>query len=245
MIKSELISWLKNEVTVGGQIAIDLPDKEYERIIEYCTREVLEYYPDSMQEKFCIIHPHVFHSPEFKQNRTIQFPDCVISVIKFYEIKRRNGLMGINDPDISFSRAFQSDMWFGSPMNFDTVSYRLIQWSTWDQMKQFTLIDIQHIWNRNTHRLLVTGHDPKVPVYCGFYEKVPNEDLWDDPWVKKWIAAKAKKEVYRILTAFQTTVIGGITVNGNIWKEEADADIQECKEYWKEVNTNTYLDMWP
>ena len=245
MTKDELIKWIKNDITVGGQININIPDSEYERVIKYRTRELYEYYMDSLQSKFIIISPRVFMSPEFRSNRQIQFPDCVISVYKFYELNRRNGLFGINDPDISFNRAFQSDMWFGSPMNFDTISYRLTQWMAWDQMKEFTLIDIQHSWNRNTHRLLVSGHDPHVPVYCEFYEKVPDEDLWEDPWAKKWICAYCKKEVSRMIGTFTATIIGGVTVNANIWKEEADEEIKDCKEYFKEVNTNTTFEMWP
>lgn len=245
MTKDELIKWIKNDVTIGGQLQINIPDSEYDRVIDYRTRELLEYYMDALESRFVIIHPRVFMSPEFRSNRTIQFPECVISVYKFYEMRRRNGLFGINDPDISFNRAFQSDMWFGSPMNFDTVSYRLIQWSTWDQMKQFTLIDIQHSWNRNTHRLLVTGHDPKVPVFCEFYQRIPNEDLWEDPWAKKWISAYVKKEVARLIGTFTTTFVGGVTVNASLYSDEADKDIDACKEYFKNVNTNQTIDLWP
>ena len=54
------------------------------------------------------------------------------------------------------------------------------------------LVDIKHTWNRAKHSLLVTGHDPYNSVFCEVATKVPGESLWEDSWVKQWIAAKCK-----------------------------------------------------
>lgn len=41
-------------------------------------------------------------------------------------------MWGIADPDFSWNRMFQADLWMGPTMAMDTVMFRTIQWSTWD-----------------------------------------------------------------------------------------------------------------
>ena len=127
MTKSEFVEWLKNEVTMSGTIEISLADKEYERIIDKETLMIYELYTEAVQYGFCVININAFYTPEFRQNRIIQFPDCVLSVIKFEEMRRRNSMFGICDPDFSFNRTFQADMWMGPHMSLDTVVFRTIQ----------------------------------------------------------------------------------------------------------------------
>ena len=159
----------------------------------------------------------------------IQFPDCVLTVTKFEEMKHRNMMFGCNDPAFSFDKTFMADMWFGNMMNMDGVAFRTIQWSTWDQLKQFTLVDIQHRWNYASHQLYVIGHDPSVNVFCGLMTKAPVSDLYDNIWVRKWVSAHCKLAAYRLMTYVQTTYIGGVTINLQAFTDEANKDIEDCK----------------
>lgn len=241
MTREELKKFINADITISGALDINIPEAEIDRIIDLESEQLYELNPEALEEDFIIIHPNVFRSPEFRKNRYIQFPDCVMSVIEFREMKRRNGLFGINDPDISFNRAFQSELWMGSMINFDTVTYRVAQWSAWDLMKQFTLVDIQHSWNRANHKLMVSGHDPLVPVLCKMMVKVKYEDLWDNPYNKKYITARCRLQVYRLLGTFTATLLGGTTINAQAYKEVADQDIQECKDYWKTMFVPTFF----
>ena len=245
MTRDELVKWVNDEVTMSGSIQLNITEAEINRVIDFATKQVYELYPDAVKDSCCIIPVRVFKSQEFKKTRTIQFPECVTSITEFREMKRRNSLFGINDPDISFNRAFQSDMYFSAPYNMDTVTFRTYQWSMWDQLKQFTLVDIQHSWNRLSHTLLVLGHDPFVDVWCRLMVKVPEKELWDDPWVQKWIAAKCKKQVYKLLGTVSANIIGGVTINADVYKAEAEADETECKEYWKEMIQGSYFVQFP
>jgi len=177
---------------MSGSINLALTDEEFNRVIDKETNMIYELYPEAVNFDFVIIHRSVFYQPEFRKNRIIQFPDCVLSVIKFEEMRRRNSMFGIADPDFGFNRMFQADLWMGPHMSMDTVMFRTIQWSVWDQLKQFNLVDIAHEWNRNKHTLYVKGHDPQAHVYCEVATKVDPQYLWEDPWVKQWIAAKCK-----------------------------------------------------
>lgn len=229
MTRAEFISWLTDEVTISGTLAINMPEKEYNRIIDKGIRAMYEMNPDAMIDQYVVIPVNYFYTKEFRENRTIKFPECVLSVTKFVEMKRRNAMFGISDPDFSFSKAFQADMWLGSQLNMDSVLFRTVQWSVWDQMKNFTLVDIQHKWNRTEHSLLVLGHDPQVSVYCQLKVKAKEEDLFDNFWVQKWISAHCKLQAIKLMTTFSTNLIGGVSINMGAYQSEADKDIEECK----------------
>lgn len=236
MTKDEFRNWLKADVTLDGAVAINLPDATYDRIIDREIKQLYEIDPDATEEDFFVIPVRAFYTPEFRKNRKIQFPDCVISVTRFEEMKQRNNMFGIMDPDFGFNKAFMSDLWLGSLMNMDSVAFRTIQWSAWDQLKQFTLIDIQHRWNPISKELLVLGHDPAVNVFCGLYVKVPESELYDNVWVQKWVSAHCKLQANKLLTIFSTNLVGGITIQMAGYVEEANKDIEACKEYFKSLN---------
>lgn len=248
MTKKELVAFIRNDITLSGALAIQLPDEEIERIIDFEKNALYEFYPDALQERFIILHPNIFRTSEFKTSRVVEFPACVYSISKFEEIRRRNGLYGFNDPDISFNKAFMSEMWMGLGLNMDFVTYQLINWSTWDMCKQLSLVDIQHSFNRATHTLLVLGHDPLGPVRCEMFVKIPDENLFDDYWCKKYLCAKAKLSVNRLIGTFTTQLVGGVTVNAATYTEAANSDIEQCKEYWQEMRTNYnaagWVEMW-
>lgn len=229
MTKDEFRNWLKSDVTLDGALAINLPSTVYDRIIDREIKTMYEINPEASEEDFFIIPTKVFYTPEFRKNRKIKFPDCVLSVTRFQEMKRRNNMFGIMDPDFGFNKAFMSDLWLGSLMNMDSVAFRTIQWSAWDQLKQFTLIDIQHRWNYLSRELLVLGHDPQVSVFCSLMVKVPEEELYDNVWVQKWISAHCKLQACKLLGLFTTNLVGGVTINLSVIQEEANKDIEECK----------------
>ena len=106
MTRSEFIEWLKSEITMSGTINLSLPDKEYNRIIDRELNMIYELYLESVKYDKCVIPRDVFYSEEFRKNRCIKFPDCVLSVVQFMELKRKNSMFGIADPDLSWNRMF-------------------------------------------------------------------------------------------------------------------------------------------
>jgi hypothetical protein len=123
----------------------------------------------------------------------------------------------------------------GNFLSTDAVVYRTIQLSTWDQLKTFNLSDIHHTYNESDHTLTVLGHDPLSPVFCEVWIKAKEENLFDDPWVQKWLGAKCKIQVAKALGTFTATTIGGVTVNYNMYTDEANKDLDECKEFFKNL----------
>lgn len=245
MTKTEFVEWLKNEVTVSGALQVNIPDKEYERIIDNEMQGIYENDRDASRAAFMVMPVSQFYTPEFRRTRTIKFPKCVLAVTEFQEMKRRNAMFGFNDPDFGYNKCFQSDIWLGSQMSLDSIAYTTIQWGVWDQLKVFTLVDIRHRWNWGDHSLTVLGHDPQVNVYCQLAVKNDECDMYEDYYVRKWVSAKCKLQANKLLTLFTTQLIGGVTINMSAYTEEANKDLEECKEHFNNISTVTWWKTTP
>lgn len=237
MLLNDLQSFVKNEITVGGQLPLKITDEELNRIINNETEQVYTLYREAITNRYVILPYYLFQTESFRKNRTFQFPKCVTGIQEFKEMKSNTMFFGLEtgDRDITFEKALQADIW----MNInggDLIASKTIQWSVWDQMKNFILKDIQFKFNPITHRLLVLGHDPQKNVFVNFFVKVAQEEIWEDPWVRKWICAKAKKQMAKVLGLFTATLLGGVQINYQLLQTEADAEITECKEWFDKCN---------
>lgn len=233
-----MVQWLDDEITMSGTIKINVQPKELERVINRELKMMYQLYPVAVEHDYCVLSTDIFYSPEFRRTRRIQFPDCVLNVGHFEEMRRKNSLFGLaGDPDFTFGRFMNQDMLIpGNFLSTDAVVYRTIQMSTWDQLKTFNLSDIKHTFDEASHVLNVfDGHDPIAPVFCELYVKAPEEKLFDDPWVQKWMGAKCKLQVAKAIGTFTATTIGGVTVNYNLYTDEANKDLDECKEFFKNL----------
>lgn len=233
MTRSDFVQWINNEITLSGAIAINIPEQELTRQITKQLNMVYQLYPVAMEQSYTIIPVSVFYCPEFRKTRVLQFPDCVMGISRFQEMKRRYGLFGINDPDFTYNKVFMADMWMGVQMSGEIIADRTINMSFFDQLQNFQVVDMHFKWNEANHNMEVLGHDPYYNVFCGLYVKVPEYRLFDDPWVQQWIAAHCKLRVARMLGTFTTNLIGGVQVNTSLYTEEANKEIEECKEQWK------------
>jgi hypothetical protein len=229
MTKQELISQVNGEITASCAIPFSVPDKELERIINLEQRWMYREYRDAVQDAWYVIDKRYYTSTEWKHTRTFQLPECVMAVKLVYEMTDGQRVFGIHDPDLTFDRLMAADLYL-TPLSSDQITYRTIQWSFWDLAKQFNLKDIQHHFNLNTKRLIITGRDPVESLWVTTLNMIPYEELYDDPVFIKWVIAKAKIQLARIIGTFNYTLIGGIQINYDAIRTEGKEELQELKD---------------
>lgn len=231
MTKQELIQWVKDEITASGALPLDqINDKEIERIIDNEKEYVHREWRTAVEPRMAVIPLSSFRTHDFKQSRTIQLPDCVYGIDDFREIKDGSRLFGISDPDLRLERVMGSDLWL-SPFSSNVITSRTISYSWFDLARSFTLIDMQFRFNINTHRIQVIGHDPVADVLCRAYIAIDDADLYEDPMFRKWISAKCKMQLHRILKTFEVNLIGGVSIS-TILYDEGKAEKDEV-ENWR------------
>ena len=229
MTKQDLIAFVNGEITASCSIPFSPPPIEIERIIKKEQEWMFREYRDATQAGYYVLDKKYFQTQEWKSTRTFQLPPCVMAIKYIYEMTSGQRVFGINDPDMSFDRLMASDLYL-SPMSSDTITYRTIQWSFWDLAKQFNLKDIQHNFNINTKRLIILGRDPHESLWIATLNKIPEEDLYDDPVFQNWVIARAKIQLSRIIGTFNYTLLGGIQINYADIRAEGNEELTALKE---------------
>ena len=229
MTRAELISQVSAEITASCSIPFSLPSNEIERLIKLEQEWMYREYRDAVQDSWYVLDKMYYSTQEWKNTRTYQMPDCVMAMRYVYEMTSGSRVFGINDPDMSFDRLMAADLYL-SPLSSDQITYRTIQWSFWDLAKQFNLKDINHHFSVNTKRLIITGRDPSESLFVATLNKIPEENLYDDPLFLKWVVARGKMQLARIIGTFNYTLIGGVQINYPDIRAEGQEELKELKD---------------
>lgn len=231
MTKEDLVKFISDDLTVSGSLKVTVNENEISRIIDAEKTMAIRDWPYTCELKYAVMTPYAFRTPEFRQSRTIQLPECVIGIKEFREIRDGSRLFGINDPDLRLERVMGSDLWL-SPFSSDVITTRTISYSWFDLAQSFTLTAIQFNFNLNTHRLTVLGHDPKAPVLIQAWVAIDDGDLYEDYYFQRWCIARCKSQLHRVLKTFEYTTIGGVTIT-SLYGDQGKAEMDEIKEYMK------------
>lgn len=240
MTKKELIDEVSNAITASCSLPYSPPPKEIERIIDLEMRWLYREYRSLWQDKIYLINKSYYDTQEWKDTRTFQLPECVVGIKKVVENTQGQRVFGINDPDLNFDRLMAADLYL-TPLSSDQITYRTIQWSFWDLARSFNLRDINHTFNLNTKRLVITGRTPEESLMVLAMIKIPDEEAYEDPLVINWMIAKGKISLAKILGAFNYQLIGNITINFQMFKEEGDSELNELKEKIKGDDTTDWF----
>jgi len=242
MTKEELIGMVKDELTASCSLPYSPPDNEISRIIDKEMRFLYREYRTLIEDKIYIINRKYFQTQEFKDSRTIQLNNCTEGIKTVVEMSSGSRVFGINDPDMSFDRLMASDLYL-TPLSSDTITYRTIQWSFWDLARSFNLKEINHNFNPNTHRLKITGRTPNESLFVLGMDHIPIEDAYEDTVVIEWMIAKGKISLARILGTFSYNLLGGVTINYDLYRTEGNDTLTELKDKIKGDDTPDWFDM--
>jgi hypothetical protein len=244
MTKPELVKEVQDALTSSCALPYSPPDAEIERIIGVEMKWLFREYRTLWQDQIYILNKKYYYTPEWKSTRTFQLPECVVGLKTVWEMTQGNRVFGINDPDLNFDRLMASDLYL-TPLSSDQIAYRTIQWSFWDLARAFNLRDINHSFNLNTKRLVITGRTPVESLFILSMIRIPDEDAYDDPLVLKWMIAQGKRSLARILGAFNYTLLGNITINFEQYRSEGNEELQELKEKIKGDDVPDWFIMFP
>jgi len=242
MTKDELVQQVQRELDTSFALPTQLQPAEIERIIDQQKTWFLENYREAVETQYYIIKASEFQKPEFKSNRTILMPDCVVSVFEVKEITGA-GLLGTVDRDFADNKLIASEIYL-SPFLGDGLVYRIAQYQFYDLTKAFFMDLIRFDFNRRTKKLKITGRDPSRDVFIQTYVGIPDDKLYDDYYFFRMIAAKSKQSLARQLSFFDFNLMGGIKINVSDLRAEAEAEITAVLQDIKDQDTPDYFMVW-
>lgn len=239
MTRGEFLLELKDEIRGTCALPYSIPDKEINRIIDQAKKYFYRNYREAVESQYYVVPASEFSKPEFKANRTILMPDCVVSVYECKEMSGGGRLFSV-DADFSDNRLMAAEL-FLSPFQSDDMVMRTAQYAYWDLAQAFFLELLRFDFNRNTHKLKIKGRDPKKNVFLQTYVSIPEEDLFEDWFFIRYCTAMVKIALGRILGFFEYQLPGGVSINSGDIKSEGEDERDKILQQIDDENSPDFM----
>jgi len=233
---------VQREMDVSSALPSQLQPSEIERIIDQCSIWFYENYREAVETQYWIMKAEEFQTPEWFATRTISMPKCVVSV---FEVKECTGagLIGNIDRDFADNKLIASEIYL-SPFTGDSLVFRTAQYQFYDLTRAFFLEWIRYDFNRRTGKLKILGRDPHKDVFINSYVRIGDEFLYDDYYFIRYVTAKAKIALGRMLSFFDYNLMGGIKINALDLKSEGEAEVEKIEQEIKDQDSADYFFTW-
>jgi hypothetical protein len=242
MTKGELIDMVQRELDVSFALPSQLQPTEIERIIDQASIWFYENYREAVETQYYIMRSSEFKTPEWFKTRTITMPECVVSVFEVKEITGA-GLIGTIDKDFADNKLIASEIYL-SPFTGDSLVFRTAQYQFFDLTRAFFLEWIRYDYNRRTKKCKILGRDPSRDVFFNTYVKIPDDMLYEDYYFMRFVTAKSKIALGRMLSFFDYNLMGGIKVNAGDIKAEGEQEVEKIETEIKDQDSADYFSVW-
>lgn len=243
MTKAEFVETISRELDTSFALPTQLPSNEIERITDQSSTWFYENYREAVMMHYYVIRREELNTPEFRASgRIISMPDCCVSVWEVKEISGA-GLLGNIDRDFADNKLIASEIYL-SPFSGDSLVFRTAQYAIFDLTRAFFLEWVQYDYNRRTKQLKILGRDPVHDVCIKVYNKIPDEKLYEDYFFTRYVTAKAKIALGRMLGQFNFQLMGGITINAADVKSEGTEELAKIEQEIKDEDSPDYFFTW-
>lgn len=229
--QDEFISLVQQEISVACALPFTVPLKEIERIIKFSADWFYKKYEDAVEERFVIIPKTMFELPEFKKSRTVTVPDCVFSIFSVKKMREDFGRTYSFDGtgDFGVERLFLSDS-VSIGQGTENMMYYVLNLSWLDLANHIINHTVSYNYNRSSHKLFFGGETPNKDCVCQAYIKLPFEYLFNDEVFYRYVVAKCKIQLSRILGTFTFNLPGNITINYDLIRSEGQEELTKIEE---------------
>lgn len=231
MTQDEFISLVQQELSVACALPFTVPLPEIQRIIKFSAEWFYKKYEDAVEERYVIIPRTAFSTPEFKKSRTVQLPDCVFSVFGLKKLREDFGRTYSFDGtgDFGIERLFLSDS-VSIGQGTENMMYYVLNLSWLDLSSHIINHTISYNYNRSSHKLFFGGETPNRDCVAQAYLKLPFEYLMKDEVFYRYVVAKCKVQLSRILGTFNFNLPGNIQINYDLIRSEGQDEITKIEE---------------
>lgn len=242
MIKDEFIANVQQELTVACALPFTVPQAEIDRIINLSAEWFYKKYEDAVEERYYFIPTQLFNNDQFKRERTVTLPECVSSIFSFKKLKEDFGRSTTFDgtADFSIEKLLFSNTG-GIGTSTENLMYYTLNLYWMDVASHLINHTISYNYNKNSHKLFVSGETPNRDCVAHVYAKLPIEHLMNDEVFFRYVVAKCKMQLSRILGTFTFNLPGNVTINYELLKEEGKEEYDKILEEIKEEESMDFF----
>lgn len=226
MTQDEFIANIQQELSVSCALPFTVPVPEIERIIKYSAEWFYKKYEDSVEERYYIIPTTLFQTDQYKRDRTVTMPDCVFSIFQLKKLKEdfARSMSFDGTADFGIERLFLSDS-VSLGQGTENLMYYTLNMYWLDVASHIINHTISFNYNRNSNRLFFGGETPNRDCVALCYVKLPIEHLMTDEIFYRYVVAKCKVQLSRILGTFNFNLPGNIQINYDLIRSEGTEEI--------------------
>jgi hypothetical protein len=209
-------------------IKINVSDAQVEDRIDEALNYYTTFHFDGTESMY---YKKVIDSTDIT-NRYITLPDNVIGAIRFFDVGSYLGTRGIFD--IKY-QIMLSDVWSLTSVNLTPYVMTLQNL----ELIQQVLVGLKPMrYNRRNNRayldadwaMMKVGDTLIVECYQ-VLDPATYTDVWNELWLQNYATALVKRQWGEHLSKFtNTTMLGGLTFNGQAIKEEGQKEIEKLEE---------------
>ena len=235
MTNDEFIANVQQELSVACALPFTVPIPEINRIIKYSADWFYKKYEDAVEERYYFITTELFKQTQFKTDRTVTMPNCVFSVWQVKKLKEdfARSMSFDGTADFGIERLFLSDS-VSLGQGTENLMYYTLNMYWMDVASHIINHTISFNYNRNSHRLFIGGETPNRDCVAMCYAKIPLEHLMNDEIFYRYVVAKCKVQLSRILGTFDFNLPGGIKINYDLIRDEGKEEIEKIETEVKE-----------
>jgi len=242
MTQDEFIALVQQELSVACALPFTVPPAEIQRIVKLSADWFYKKYEDAVEERYYIIPKTMFQTDQFKRERTVTMPDCIFSIWQLKKLKEDFGRSMSFDgtADFGIERLFLSDS-VSIGQGTENLMYYTLNLYWLDVASHVINHTISYNYNRNTHKLFFGGETPDRDCVALTYTKIPVEHLIKDEIFYRYVVAKCKVQLSRILGTFNFNLPGNIQINYDLIRSEGTDEITKIEE---EVKSEEGMDFF-
>jgi hypothetical protein len=231
MTQDEFIATIQQELSVACALPFTVPVSEIQRIIKYSADWFYKKYEDAVEERYYFISTNFFKTDQFKRDRTVTMPDCVFSIWGLKKLKEdfARSMSFDGTADFGIERLFLSDS-VSIGQGTENLMYYVLNLYWLDVASHVINHTVSFNYNRNSHRLFIAGETPDRDCVAMCYVKVPLEHLMNDEVFYRYVVAKCKIQLSRILGTFNFNLPGNIQINYDLIRSEGQDEVQKIEE---------------
>lgn len=244
------INEVTQELTVSCQLPYNIPKKEIARIIERAKQWFYKHYEYSVEEKYLALTPEEYHknTEAFRKTGEITLPNAVWAVNAVFQLNRFSGEDGgfsnwsFNSSDTDFAL----DKWIynayyggGEGIASENLMYFVINEYFVDNARTVLQNTMSYTFNYLNHKFRFLGEKPVNTVVFQVYTKIDDCSLFGDEIFFRYVVARCKQQLARVMGTFTYNLPGGITINYDLYKTEGDEEIAAITE---EIKTDEGTD---
>ena len=229
--QDEFIALVQQEISVACALPFTVPVEEIKRIIKFSADWFYKKYEDAVEERYLVIPKAAFESTEFKRSRSIVLPECIFSIFTLKKLKEDFGRTSSFDgtADFGIERLFLSDS-VSLGQGTENLMYYTLNLYWLDVASHIINHTISYNYNRSSNKLFIGGETPNRDCVAHCYVKLPFEFLMKDEIFYRYVVAKCKVQLSRILGTFNFNLPGNIQINYDLIRTEGQEELQKIEE---------------